>query len=381
MSHFRHVFSRLHAVLPVIHVSSAGQSLRNTRIARDAGSDGVFLINHGMAAEELLAIHDTVADADRGFWIGVNCLGLAAHEVFGLVSREVGGVWSDSAGIEEGTSKQTYADSVVAARHGRAQSCLYFGGVAFKYQRPVDDLEWVCRIAADYMDVVTTSGPGTGHAADVEKIRRMRRALGAAPLAIASGITPENVAEYLPYADAFLVATGISRSFTELDPARVRDLVVRVRSFEEQARAGGERGLEHVLRQIEPPGSSDRVGVPERFARIILELFPDWFDFAADKFVVYPSPRGWKLIAFNAEGAKVILSTSNSRCMFCIYRAPSGEEAAANMDMHYTPLPEQKKRARAVIHLALHHLFPGHAGLPDELRRMVPEGRVFPPDW
>jgi predicted TIM-barrel enzyme len=81
------------------------------------------------------------------------------------------------------------------------------------------------------MDVVTTSGPGTGRAAEVTKIQRMREALGDAPLAIASGITPENVDQYLPYADCFLVATGISRSDGEFDSRRVLALVERVKSF------------------------------------------------------------------------------------------------------------------------------------------------------
>lgn len=70
------------------------------------------------------------------------------------------------------------------------------------------------------MDAVTTSGPGTGYAADIEKIRRMKQALGNTPLAIASGITPENIVNYLPHADCFLVATEISRNFTELDPVK-----------------------------------------------------------------------------------------------------------------------------------------------------------------
>lgn len=113
----------------------------------------------------------------------------------------------------------------------RPPNCLYFGGVAFKYQRHVEDFESACRVATRYMDVVTTSGPGTGHAAEVEKIRRMKAALGVIPLAIASGVTPENVADYLPHADCFLVATGISRSFTELDPARVRSLIAAVCAF------------------------------------------------------------------------------------------------------------------------------------------------------
>lgn len=60
----------------------------------------------------------------------------------------------------------------------------------------------------------------------------MKEALGDLPLAIASGITPDNIKRYLPYADCYLVATGISKSFTELDEARLRALVGRVRHFD-----------------------------------------------------------------------------------------------------------------------------------------------------
>jgi uncharacterized protein len=63
----------------------------------------------------------------------------------------------------------------------------------------------------------------------------MRQALGGFPLAIASGITPENVEAYLPYVDAFLVATGISSSFTELDSERVRMLAEKVHEFQPEA--------------------------------------------------------------------------------------------------------------------------------------------------
>jgi predicted TIM-barrel enzyme len=87
------------------------------------------------------------------------------------------------------------------------------------------------RIASRYIDVVTTSGPGTGQAAALEKIQVMKEALDDFPLAIASGITPENAVQYLPWADCVLVATGISRTFEEFDPQRTQDLVNRVRSF------------------------------------------------------------------------------------------------------------------------------------------------------
>lgn len=227
----RSIFRRRHVVLPVIHVVSAEQALRNARIAFDAHADGVFLINHGMQWDELLRIHDIVDRAFPGRWIGVNCLDLAPEQVFAQISERVAGVWVDDARIREDLPEQTAAAALARARVAAGKPALYFGGVAFKYQRAVDDVGRAARIAAGYVDVVTTSGPGTGRPADREKIAAMKAALGATPLAIASGITPENVGDYLPIADCFLVATGISSAFDELDPARVRALVDRVHAY------------------------------------------------------------------------------------------------------------------------------------------------------
>ena len=47
--------------------------------------------------------------------------------------------------------------------------------------------------------------------ADVEKVRTLRAGLGDHAMALASGVTPENVRIYLPYVQAFLVGTGIEQ--------------------------------------------------------------------------------------------------------------------------------------------------------------------------
>ena len=230
-SRFRSVFSRRHVVLPVVHVKSEEQTLRNVRIAHHAGADGVFLINHGISGERLLSIHKTVRAAHPDWWVGVNRLGaLSPADVFLSVDNSVSGVWVDSAMIDERSESQPHAQHVLEVQETTNWQGLYFGGVAFKYQRHVEDLAKAARNAAPYMDVVTTSGTGTGHAAHVEKIRVMKRALGEYPLAVASGITPDNVEDYLKIADCFLVATGISRSFHELDPDSVEELVHTVRT-------------------------------------------------------------------------------------------------------------------------------------------------------
>jgi predicted TIM-barrel enzyme len=246
MNRFRKVFSSGHVILPVIHVSALSQALRNVEVARNAGADGVFLINHSMHWPELLKIHSAVADAFPGWWIGVNCLGLGAKEVFTHVSNQVSGVWTDNAAIEEDEIDQRVANDVLQVKAKARWDGLYFGGVAFKYQAPVDDLAKAAKIASRYMDVVTTSGSGTGKAADIGKIKKMKDALGAYPLAIASGITPENVVDYLPVSDCYLVATGIGRTFEELDPALVSALVQNVREYDRENGASRSKHNEQV---------------------------------------------------------------------------------------------------------------------------------------
>ncbi|MDA1096838.1 MAG: BtpA/SgcQ family protein [Chloroflexi bacterium] len=231
-SSFRGTFKNRHVVLPVIHVESESQAMSNAERALDGGADGVFLINHSISSEVLLEIHDSVSDRLSDAWIGVNCLGLSPVEVFGRISKQVGGVWADNAMIVESREQQPIAQRILEARRDADSCALYFGGVAFKYQRHVHDLASAALKAAGFMDVVTTSGPGTGQAAHADKIRSMKQALGAFPLAIASGITPDNIGDYLPHSDCYLVATGISRSFTQLDEDLLDRLITRVRNYD-----------------------------------------------------------------------------------------------------------------------------------------------------
>jgi hypothetical protein len=239
MTALQKTFSNRHVVLPVVHVEGYEQARRNTLLARDAGADGVFFINHHTDWKELLSIFEQVKVEFPDFWMGVNCLGLYPEDVFDelecatrevhFLDIDVNGVWVDNAWIEENEEEQKIAKKIDTARCNFKG--LYFGGVAFKYQRHVDDLIAAAKIAMKHMDVITTSGPGTGRAAELQKIATMKEAIGGFPLAIASGITPDNVVEYLPVADCFLVATGISRTFVDFDSSKMKQLIDVVRNF------------------------------------------------------------------------------------------------------------------------------------------------------
>lgn len=229
------IFGKKKVVLPVVHVENEEQALRNVEIAKRAGADGVFLINHSMTTAALLEIYNAVREKFFDYWIGLNCLDITPLSVFSHVlplRLDISGVWTDNAMISEINPHQSEARRILEIISEIGWRGLYFGGVAFKYQPLVNDLRLVIREASCLMDVITTSGEGTGIAADVEKIKTIWDALDEGiPLAIASGITPENVSEYLPFVDAFLVATGISDSDTELNENKTRTLVEKVHKY------------------------------------------------------------------------------------------------------------------------------------------------------
>jgi uncharacterized protein len=223
MCTFRKIFPKKHVFLAVIHVESIEQAERNIKIAAAGGADGVFLINHSIHHMALLVCHEVLRRAVPNFWTGLNCLDIGMSAV-DFIPKDTNGLWVDNAAIIEDLERQLGAEKFAEIRQTSGWQGLYFGGVAFKGQRAVTDYARVAKLAMPYVDVITTSGKGTGIAADVSKIRQMKQAIGSHPLAIASGITPENVQEYMPYADCFLVATGVSDSHTELNPERVRQL-------------------------------------------------------------------------------------------------------------------------------------------------------------
>lgn len=233
MNAYRARFPRHNTFFAVIHVEDRAQALRNVSVAIGEGADGVFLINHRIPADQLRICYDAVREVFPVEWIGLNWLDLSPALGLGMMQPSMGGMWIDNADIREDTGRTAeairFADKRKKLEQKMSCSFLLFGGVAFKYQRRVKNLERVARLAMPFVDVITTSGEGTGIAADIEKIRIMKRAVGEHPLAIASGITPENVLQYMEYADCFLVATGVSDSHTELNPARVRKLASIVR--------------------------------------------------------------------------------------------------------------------------------------------------------
>ncbi|MEM8729354.1 MAG: BtpA/SgcQ family protein [Pseudomonadota bacterium] len=219
-------------VLPVIHVLETDRTLRNIDILTEAGAPGCFVINHDFGVAPFIDILRAVRAARPDLWLGVNFLAVTGRDAFPVLAKlgregcRIDAYWADDARIDERSDCQSEAEAIAAARDG--WDGLYFGGTAFKKQRPVDPSQYgrAAEIARNFMDVVTTSGAATGIEADDDKIKTMRAAMGETPMALASGITPENAHRYREV-DAFMVATGINYdgNFYDIDPARLRCLM------------------------------------------------------------------------------------------------------------------------------------------------------------
>lgn len=233
----RRVFRRTRVFLPVIHPITRETALGSIQTAVESGADGIFVINQGMSTSQVLDFIPEVHLRYESLWIGVNLLSTEPEEVVGLIADlPVGGIWSDNADIDERSDSQPAGERFRQARHEAEWAGLYFGGVAFKYQREVPDslLPNAARNARPWMDVITSSGPGTGCAASVEKARSLRSGAGTHPLALASGVSPENVAGFLAYVDAYLVASEIETAKYSgvLVPERTKILADRIHAWD-----------------------------------------------------------------------------------------------------------------------------------------------------
>lgn len=200
---------------PVIHFLNRQLALSEVGVARDAGADGVFLISHQGDDATLIDVAQQARDAHPGFPIGINLLSRSAEDaVHATVAHGLPMVWADDMGVSSaGLSQEGVRLAALACSY---PGLMFFASVAFKYQAPEPRPDEAARQALAAGFLPTTSGAGTGQAPDVGKVASMSAAAGGL-LAVASGMTPENIATFAPYLSHCLVATGIGHDEHRID--------------------------------------------------------------------------------------------------------------------------------------------------------------------
>lgn len=221
-------FPVIHCVCPY-EEQGIGHALANARIAFENGADGIFLIGHGLHYEAVLYIYQQVRKQHQGHFIGVNLLDLSPTNDRKLLVELA---------KEHPHLSAIWMDGMPNIRLNISIRIELLGGVAFKYLAPRlsgDKLAEACRSALHYVNTVTTSGDKTGSAPDVAKLDAMRKIIGPKyRLALASGVTADNVESFKPFVDTFLVASSITMRREHLGnheylvPQKVRELAGKI---------------------------------------------------------------------------------------------------------------------------------------------------------
>lgn len=215
-------------VLPVIHHLDEATTLAEADIAFALGAFGVFLISHGGLDLDLLPLAKTIK-ARTGKYVGVNLLRHTASEALDYASiYELDAMWTDDPGV---TSRGATSAGDFLETLSRSSPVDVFASVAFKYQAVEPDPALAVKEVIARGWIPTTSGSGTGHAPEVDKIKLMSEASVDGLLAIASGMKPENVANYVPYLSHILVSTGVSSDAYHFDKLRLAQLMAIVNAF------------------------------------------------------------------------------------------------------------------------------------------------------
>ena len=198
-------------IIPVIHMLNINQVLTNVNIVKNAGLNKVFIINHTVSDEDLINCALYVKAKYPELWIGINRLSKTQKQALSQ-NIEVDALWCDQTiSIEDYQNKQFKGQ--------------VFGGIAFKYQPQPKDIKQACIEAISATDVATTSGPGTAHEADINKILTIRECLKQHPMAIASGVNSKNILQYKGIVNYLLVASSITSRSEIIQEDKLNELI------------------------------------------------------------------------------------------------------------------------------------------------------------
>ncbi len=228
----------------VIHAVDSSHGFDQANEAIHAGADGIALIDQYCDDIAVEFIARDIRRTHPRVRVLVNLLN-ETRQAIRMASLTVGfghteavercGVWTDSFALSD--FKTFVSDSVNTAVF---TDIPFFGGIGFKYKQESDlaagfRLATAVELSRNGPFVPMTSGSATGQVPDVFKIKSYRDLLPEwCPLAIASGITMENIGKFMPYATHFLVGTSIEQNINgrrDIISERVREIASIVREF------------------------------------------------------------------------------------------------------------------------------------------------------
>lgn len=159
-------------------------------------------------------------------------IAIAAGAAFVRVCLLTGAQIWDTGEIDHGCAR----DILTARRYANAENIKLFADVDKKHSVRFSgiDLETHIEWTDFYLaDALIVSGKMTGAAPDLEKVKRAKTATGGKrPILMGSGTNPDNIGDFLKYADGAIVGSSLKegdRSENRVDRTKVEEYVKAVK--------------------------------------------------------------------------------------------------------------------------------------------------------
>jgi len=221
-------------LLPVLSCYTTEQFMKNIgTLLSHSVIDGVWIESANCTSDVLHEVIAAFKITYPGRWIGINLIGETFMAVVEFLKKSTpDGIWMDRSYLTD-ADYQTLPNLILDFFHRSGWTGLYFGGVLFKYvNTQVADEDKLCQNAREYMDVLTTSGVGTGIAIDKEKLIKIKSSVGDKQVvAVASGITAENIDIIKDYCDIYMLRTAIVDKNDDVDIAALNAFVDKYTSL------------------------------------------------------------------------------------------------------------------------------------------------------
>jgi len=242
-------------LLPLIGSPRSGLSFSEigTRALSDAGTlidngiDGLIVENYGdvpffpdrVEAHTIAAmavITSEIRERYRQVPMGINVLRNDAKSALAIatvtranfirVNVHTGAMLTDQ-GVVQGRAYET-----LRYRSILGSTVKIFADVAVKHAAPLTPIDLVTNAEDTYhrglADALIVTGTATGKSADLDQLQTVKTAVPQAGVFVGSGVTSDNLVDFLQYADGIIVGTSIKRegvTTNEVDADRVRAIV------------------------------------------------------------------------------------------------------------------------------------------------------------
>lgn len=232
-------FPKPHSFITALHSKNLQHALEGAQISYDNGADGVALVTHCINPYEGADIIHAIKQKYPHHQAVLNVLQMDPLKVFQMLENlnvQIDGVWTDNArihGVDKNANDSDYPNYVREQQAKMGRDGIYFGPVNFKHQaqHSPEELGPVMHKVKPFLDVITTSGPSTGEKANANDVALLKMAAGEHPVGLASGLTPENIHDFIEHHNISIVASGISSDYYNLDPKKVLQLAEHIEKY------------------------------------------------------------------------------------------------------------------------------------------------------